>query len=138
MRGFPGKVRSLAWSNRVTVSGAPLLASASAEGVVVWEKQLQEASGCEGWVLEGHLEVVNALGFQPSTFLLASASKDGRVCLWDSAEQLVQTLEGASNGFSCLAWQPLGQLLATGGHNGELLIWSRSTSGQGFGRNVPM
>lgn len=134
MQGFPGKVRYLAWSDRTTVEGAPLLASATAEYVVVWEKQIFSTESWEGSVLEGHLENVSDLGFQPGTFLLASASEDGRLCLWHSAKRLVKILEGQSEGFSCLAWQPQGQLLAAGKQNGELLVWSKSTQGQGFGR----
>ncbi|WP_082348688.1 WD40 repeat domain-containing protein [Planktothricoides sp. SR001] len=133
MRGFPGKVRSLAWSNLKTVLGAPLLAAASTQSAIVWEKQWQEADGWEAWELEGHTETVTAIAFSPDRFLLASASEDGRVCLWDSAEELVQILSGADDGFSCLAWQPQGQFLAAGGQNGELLIWAKSIAGQGFG-----
>lgn len=124
MQGFPGKIRALAWSSKATLLGTPLLASGSAEGIVVWEKQIQEGLGWESLVLEGHEEVATAIAFQPNTFLLASASADGRICLWQSAEELVQTLGGVSQGFSCIAWQPQGKLLAAGGDNGELLVLS--------------
>ena len=134
MRGFPGKVRSLAWSDSPTVLGAPLLAVASAEGVVIWEKQVQEEAGWEGWVLEGHRENVTGIEFQPGTFLLASGSEEGAVCLWHSAEKMIQTLEDGVDGFSCLSWHPQGEFLAAGGRRGELRIWSKSTSGRGFAR----
>jgi WD40 repeat protein len=83
-------------------------------------------------MLDLHEDTVQAIAFQPGTFLLASASSDGFVCLWQEAEQVAQILEGASDGFSCLAWHPQGQdgsqtspLLAAGGQNGELLIWAK-------------
>ena len=133
MRGFPGKVRSLAWSDPVTPVGASVLATACVEAVVVWEKQADESLGWEGQALEAHERVVQAIAFQPGTFLLASAAEDGQVCLWQEATQVAQVLNGAPEGFSCLAWQPQGQgrtqdspLLAAGGQNGELLIWSKS------------
>lgn len=133
MRGFPGKVRSLAWSDPVTLSEASLLATACVEAVVIWEKQADESLGWEGQALEAHERVVQAIAFQPDTFLLASAADDGQVCLWDEAMQVTQVLNGAPEGFSCLAWQPQGQgltqdlpLLAAGGQNGELLIWAKS------------
>lgn len=133
MRGFPGKVRSLAWSDPVTLSEASLLATACVEAVVLWEKQADESLGWEGQVLEAHERVVQAIAFQPDTFLLASAADDGQVCLWDEAMQVAEVLSGAPEGFSCLAWQPQGQgrtqdspLLAAGGQNGELLIWAKS------------
>jgi WD-40 repeat-containing protein len=131
MQGFSGKVRQLAWSHNHTLSGAPLLAASSSENISVWEKQADENVGWEAWGLELHEKVVNAIGFQPHTFLLASASEDGQLCLWYKAEQLLQILEGADGGFSCLAWHPQAQFLAAGGCGGELLVWAKS-GGKGF------
>ena len=134
MRGFPGKVRSLAWSEPVTPVGASVLATACVEAVVVWEMHPDKSVGWDGRVLETHDGVVQAIAFQPKTFLLASAADDGGVCLWHKAKQVAQVLQGAPDGFSCLAWHPQGHQLAAGGQNGELLIWSKSTRAQGFGR----
>jgi len=134
MRGFPGKVRQLAWSQPVTATGSPLLASCSAESVVVWERDTDESIGWASQVLEAHEATVQAIAFQPNTLLLASAAEDGWVCLWRNAEQLTQVLDGAPNGFSCLSWHPQGQLLSAGGQNGELLIWSQSATGKGFSK----
>ncbi|MGB3263193.1 MAG: WD40 repeat domain-containing protein [Microcoleus sp.] len=135
MQGFPGKVRELAWSDQTNSLGAPLLAAASSRGISVWERDADESVGWEGWALEVHENVVSAIAFQPTTFLLASAAADGQICLWDEAEQLLQILEGAEGGFSCLAWHPDGQFLAGGGCGGELLVWSKSMRGKGFGRS---
>ena len=134
MQGFPGKVRQLAWSDKTNSLGAPLLAASSSQGISVWERDADERVGWESWGLEVHENVVNAIAFQPTTFLLASAAADGQVCLWYEAEQLLQILEGAEGGFSCLAWHPQGQFLAAGGGGGELLVWSKSMRGKGFGR----
>jgi len=106
MRGFPGKIRQLAWSDVPTKAGASLLACASAEGIVVWEKQEDESLGWEGCVLAEHEDTVQSIHFQPDTLLLASAAADGWVCLWQGAKRLAQVLNGAPNGFSCLAWHP--------------------------------
>ena len=133
MRGFPGKVRQLAWSDQATELGAPLLAAASAGTISVWEKQLEATAGWEAWGLELHEGVVGTLSFQPASFLLASASEDGHVCLWQQAEQLAQILEGAPTGFSCLAWDSQGHQLAAGGQEGQLLIWSKSQHEKAFG-----
>ncbi|MBW4515920.1 MAG: WD40 repeat domain-containing protein [Timaviella obliquedivisa GSE-PSE-MK23-08B] len=134
MRGFPGKIRQLAWSNVMTKAGASLLASASAEGIVVWEKQEDLSLGWEGRVLAGHEGTVQSIQFQPDALLFASAAADGRVCLWQKAQHLAQVLNGAPNGFSCLAWHPKGHQLAVGGQNGELLIWAKVLRGKGFGQ----
>jgi WD40 repeat protein len=124
MQGFPGKVRKLAWSDKTNSLGAALLAASSSQGISVWERQADESVGWDAWGLKVHQKVVSAIAFQPNTFLLASASADGQLCLWYEAAQLLQILEGAQGGFSCLAWHPDGQFLAAGGNGGELLVWS--------------
>jgi WD40 repeat protein len=125
MRGFPGKIRTIAWSELTTTQGAPLLACCSVDGIAVWEKQADESIGWEARILTNHVGVIQAIGFAPKSFLLASAGNDGWLCLWNKAEQVSQILTGVSSGFSCLAWHPDGKLLACGGENGELLIWSK-------------
>jgi len=125
MRGFPGKIRQLAWSQPASSQGAPLLASCSVDGVIVWEKQTDDSLGWEARVLTNHVDVIHAIGFAPKSFLLASAGADGWICLWQDASQVSQILTGVSSGFSCLAWHPQGRILATGGDNGELIIWSK-------------
>lgn len=124
MRGFPGKIRELAWSESTTEQGAPLLASSSVEGIVLWEKQADESLGWQATVLTNHVGVINAIAFAPKSFLLASAAADGWICLWKEAKLVSQILTGASSGFSRLAWHPQGKLLAAGAENGELLIWA--------------
>lgn len=131
IRGFPGKIRHLAWSDTPTKSGAPLLAASSVEGIVVWEKQDLE---WDGRVLARHEDVVESIQFQPKSHLLASAGVDGLICLWNQGKRLTQILDGANRGFSCLSWHPQEYQLAAGGKNGELIIWSKGTRGQGFGR----
>ena len=124
MRGFPGKIRAVNWSESLTATNAPLLAAACGNSIIVWEKQTDESAGWEARVLDLHEGTVQAIAFQPNTFLLASASDDGYVCLWQNASEVAQILEGAPHGFSSLAWHPQGHLLAAGGQNGEVLIWS--------------
>lgn len=133
MRGFPGKIRQLAWSDVPTKTGASLLASSSAEGIVIWEKQEDESLGWEGRVLAGHEANVQSIKFQPNSLSLASAAADGWISLWQKAKRQTQVLNGVPNGFSCLSWHPQGQQIAAGGQNGELLIWSQATRGKGFG-----
>ena len=132
MRGFPGKVRQLAWSE-VAVGQAPLLATASGTAVVVWRKQSDASDGWDAQVLDLHEQRVNAIAFQPDSTLLASAAEDGWICLWQKAQRATQILEGASRGFSTLGWSPNGKWLAAGGQQGEWLVWKQSNRGRGFG-----
>lgn len=122
MQGFPGKVRQLAWSPLATATGAPLLATCSAETIVIWERSQDEAIGWTNIIFDAHEDTVQAIAFQPQSYLLASASADGWVCLWQAA-QLAQILEGSPAGLSCLSWQPQGTFLAAGGQAGEVIVW---------------
>ncbi len=131
MQGFPGKVRQLAWSKPM-VRDAPLLASISGEGIVVWTKAADESAGWNPQVLEDHGGMVREIAFRPNTLLLASAADDGCLYLWQKARRIIQTLEGAAGGFSCLAWSRQGIMLAAGGSGGELWVWTEMTKGKGF------
>jgi WD40 repeat protein len=133
MRGFPGKIRQLTWTDTPIKQGAPLLASSSADSIVVWERHPDDSIGWEGRVLGQHDARIEAMQFQPQTALLTSAGADGWVVLWPQASRLGQMLKGAPDGFSCLAWHPQGQQLAAGGAAGELLVWAKSMRGTGFG-----
>ncbi|MBE9118018.1 hypothetical protein IQ249_19150 [Lusitaniella coriacea LEGE 07157] len=132
MRGFPGKISNLTWSQRGS-SNAPLLAASSIEGIAVWKKEADDKDGWNANVLTLHDSKIQALEFHPHSLLLASAADDGWLGLWTKAKQVGQILEGASGGFSCVAWSQDGKQLAAGGQEGELIIWSESKRGKGFG-----
>jgi WD40 repeat protein len=132
MRGFPGKISNLTWSQQLS-SNTPLLAASSVESIAVWKKESDDRDGWNARVLTLHDRKIQALEFHPHSLLLASAADDGWLVLWTKAKQVGQILEGAPDGFSCLAWDKNGRHLAAGGQNGELIIWSESQSGKGFG-----
>ncbi|NJR60560.1 MAG: hypothetical protein HC769_18015 [Cyanobacteria bacterium CRU_2_1] len=134
MRGFPGKVRQLAWSEVPTNIGVPMLASCSGAAIVVWDRDRDERVGWASQILRNHEGVVQAIAFQPGSLLLASAAEDGWVALWHRGTRLIQAFTGAPNGFSCLTWHPQGHQLAAGGLDGELLVWSQALRDQGFGK----
>ncbi len=125
MHGFPGKIRQVAWSQPNSDKGAPLLACSSVDGIVLWEKQAGEDSDWEGAVLTNHADIIQAIGFAPNSFLLASAASDGWLCLWQDSQEVSQIITGVSGGFTCMDWHPQGTQIAAGGENGELLIWAK-------------
>ena len=133
MQGFPGKVRQLAWPSDAKSNKLPLLASISAEEVIIWQKEADPNAGWAAQPLSVHMSRVVAIAFQPGSRLLASAADDGTVCLCKSAHTLIQRLQGAPGGFACLAWHPQGQYLAAGGQQGELITWAIAPRGRGFG-----
>ncbi len=140
--GFPAKVRSLSWGkNRGRL--APSLAVASAENVVIWEQRDISERGWHPNPLVWHQEKVQALSFSPGSSLLASASADGTVALWDGRGRLLQPLEGDGQGFQCLAWRGDGLHLAAGDNQGSWWLWpvavparekQNRTGGFGFGQ----
>ena len=131
MRGFPGKISNLTWSQR-GASNAPLLAASSVEGIAIWKKEADDKDVWKANILTLHERKIQAVEFHPQSLLLASAADDGWLCLWTKAKQVGQILEGARDGFSCLAWSQDGQKLAAGGQDGELIIWLESKRRKGF------
>jgi WD40 repeat protein len=132
IRGFPGKISNLTWSQPLS-NNTPLLAASSVEGIAVWKKAAKDEDGWNADVLTLHDGKIQALEFQPNSLLLASAADDGWLVLWTKAKQVGQILEGGKHSFSCLAWDRNGQQLAAGSQNGELLVWLESKRGKGFG-----
>ena len=130
LHGFPGKIRQVAWSEINSDTVAPLLACSSMDGIVLWEKQPGEDSDWEGGVLTNHAGIIQAMGFAPQSFLLASAASDGWLCLWQNAQEVSQIMTGVSGGFTSMDWHPQGNKIAAGGDNGELLIWGKANSYQ--------
>ncbi|MEO1396278.1 MAG: WD40 repeat domain-containing protein [Cyanobacteria bacterium J06634_5] len=122
LRGFPGKVRQLAWADVPDAARSPILATATRDLVAMWIFIPDE--GWQSWLLDLHQGTVLDIAFQPQTCLLASLSDHGWILLWQSAVEPVQVLEGAEEGFSCLTWHPTGEYLAAGGQHGEVLVWA--------------
>jgi WD40 repeat protein len=99
------------------------LAVASGDTVVLWQQRNQSQQGWKPEPLLWHQQRVHALAFAPDSNLLASASADGTVGLWDSRGRLRQPLEGEGQGFQALAWRPDGRHLAAGGDQGRWWLW---------------
>ncbi len=116
-----GRVRGIAWSpdgERVAAGGTT--------GVHLWDA----VTGVEVGTLHGHTDLIYALAWSPANGLLASASYDHTVRVWNTQQGTAAQVLGAGPTGSpvySVAWSPDGSKLVSGTKDGDVMVWDATT-----------
>jgi len=113
LRTKKGPVYSQDWS-----ADGRWLVTADTDQIRVWDTAAYQTSA----VLEGHTDFVWGLAWSPASDILASASQDGSVRLWDAAT-FTQIAILETGWAYCVDWSPDGKLLAIGTSAGDVQVW---------------
>lgn len=99
--------------------GAELVSSGFEETFIVWNLRPKQ-----GQMLAGHRGSVADLSVSPDGTLLASASKDGTIKLWDLASGRERALlTGHQGEVRAIAFNPASGMLASGGEDRTIRFW---------------
>ncbi|PAX60167.1 WD40 domain-containing protein, partial [Brunnivagina elsteri] len=75
--------------------------------------------------LEGHTSDINSVAISPDNLIIASASSDGTVNLWEKNGKKLHSLKGHSRRVNSVAFSPDSTMLVSGSSDGTVRFWTR-------------
>ncbi|MEI6328978.1 MAG: AAA family ATPase [Pseudanabaena sp. ELA645] len=112
------RFQSLVWGNNDTQQQGKILATLAEN--LYWVREQNR--------LEGHKDIVQSVRFSPDGQLIATASYDNTVKVWQADGTLLTTLEGHTQPVRSVRFSPDGQTIATASLDGTVRLWNRSGS----------
>ena len=101
----------------------------------LWINDNQDEWAMKAVLSDGHSRTIRDVSFSPCGNLLASASFDATVSIWDKKDgnfECNSTLEGHENEVKSVAWSVSGNFLATCSRDKSVWVWECSQNGEEF------
>ena len=93
--------------------------------LIVREVMIDEESPSLQIAFNAHAGLITEIVYSPDGSLIATASKDGSVQIWDATDgSPIRTLTGHGGGVNSIAFSPDGSLLASGSDDRTAKLWN--------------
>jgi WD40 repeat protein len=115
----------------------PKIASGCQDGTII----LWDMDNWESIRLRGHTDFIYAITFSPDGGIIASASADQTIRLWNAmTNQSIKVLYGHTNPVTGVAFSPDGKILATSSFDRTIKLWDIATGHiiDSFSAHFPM
>ena len=120
-------ISALAYSR----DGSRLVTSEFARGVNIWNDAATSKPTRDPWSAPLQFEEGSRIALNPANTILATASREGHVRLWDlTTKQELAPLVGHDKQCLDVAFHPDGKLLASSGWDGTVRLWNVETHEQ--------